>query len=127
MFDTRPYPVGNVAAAFTRLKQWMTPRGIGVWIVVVRGLMSSAQGAMATNPFSSKSVPVRYAFSAETQDCVLCPSWVNRVTLTVGRPLPVYPDQRTSSDRPGVSGWCQEETPALQKRCGDSTNDEAAN
>jgi hypothetical protein len=33
--------------------------------------------------------------------------WVNRVTLTVGRPLPVHPDQRTSSDRPGMSGWCQ--------------------
>jgi hypothetical protein len=26
------------------------------------------------------------------------PSWVNRITLVVGRPLPVYPDQRTSSD-----------------------------
>jgi len=34
------------------------------------------------------------------------PKWVNRVTLTVGRPLPVDPDQRTSSDRPGISGWC---------------------
>ena len=30
--------------------------------------------------------------------------WVNRVTLTVGRPLPVFPDQRTSSDRPSMSG-----------------------
>jgi hypothetical protein len=35
------------------------------------------------------------------------PKWVNRVTLVVGRPLPVYPDQRTSSDHPGMSGWCQ--------------------
>jgi hypothetical protein len=34
--------------------------------------------------------------------------WVNRVTLTAGRPLPVYPDQRTSSDRPSMSGWCQQ-------------------
>jgi hypothetical protein len=33
--------------------------------------------------------------------------WVNRITLTVGRPLPIYADQRTSSDRPGMSGWCQ--------------------
>ena len=32
---------------------------------------------------------------------------VNRVTLVVGRPHPVYPDQRTSSDRLGMSGWCQ--------------------
>ena len=37
---------------------------------------------------------------------VRLPQWVNRVTLVVGRPLPVYPDQRTSSDRPGMSGWC---------------------
>jgi hypothetical protein len=33
-----------------------------------------------------------------------CPNWVNRVTLVVGRPLPVFPKQRTSSDRPGMSG-----------------------
>jgi hypothetical protein len=26
---------------------------------------------------------------------------------TVRRPLPVFPDQRTSSDRPSMSGWCQ--------------------
>ena len=37
----------------------------------------------------------------------MCLLWVNRVTLAVGRPLPVYPDERTSSDRPGMSGWCQ--------------------
>jgi hypothetical protein len=24
-----------------------------------------------------------------------CLQWINRVTLTVGRPLPVYPDQQT--------------------------------
>jgi hypothetical protein len=100
MFDTRPYPVGNVAAAFTRLKQWMTPRGIGVWIVVVRGLMPSAQGAMATDAFSSKPVPVRYAFSAGTQDCVLCPSWVKSTVLTVNRSHPVAPIN-------GHSGRCR--------------------
>src|SRR5450755_1528124 len=32
-----------------------------------------------------------------------------------GQPLPVYPDQRTSSDRPGMSGWCHEETHAPQQ------------
>src|SRR6266478_3912891 len=38
---------------------------------------------------------------------VIRPVRVNRVVLTVVRPLPVYPDERTSSDRPGMSGWCQ--------------------
>lgn len=32
--------------------------------------------------------------------------WVISVGLTGHRPLPVYPDQRTSSDRAGWSGWC---------------------
>jgi CheY-like chemotaxis protein len=35
------------------------------------------------------------------------PSWVNRVGLTVDQPLPVYPRQRTSPDRPGSSVSCQ--------------------
>ena len=39
-----------------------------------------------------------------------CPSWVNRVTLSVAGLSLVYPDQRTSSDCPGMSGWCQEPT-----------------
>ena len=33
-----------------------------------------------------------------------CPLWVNRVGLTVNRRLPLYPHQRTSSDRLGRSG-----------------------
>jgi hypothetical protein len=33
---------------------------------------------------------------------------VNRVILTGYQPLPVYPDQRTSSDRPGWSGSCHD-------------------
>jgi hypothetical protein len=33
--------------------------------------------------------------------------WVDRIASTVGRPLPVYPGQRTSSHRPDMSGWCQ--------------------
>jgi hypothetical protein len=52
---------------------------------------------------------------------------VNRVILPVGRLLPVFPWKRTSSGPVAMSQRCQEETPALQKRCGDSTNDEAAN
>jgi hypothetical protein len=39
---------------------------------------------------------------------------VNRVALTVGGPLPVCPDQRTSSDRPDWSASCHQRTYALQ-------------
>jgi hypothetical protein len=39
-----------------------------------------------------------------------CPSWVNRVGLTVGQPLPVYPDERTSSEPVGMSQTCQQAT-----------------
>ena len=39
------------------------------------------------------------------------PMRVNRVVLAIGRPLPVYVDQRTSSDRPaGPFGACHEPT-----------------
>ena len=34
------------------------------------------------------------------------PLWVNRVTLVVGRSLPVYSNERTSRDRPGWSVLC---------------------
>jgi hypothetical protein len=37
---------------------------------------------------------------------------VIRVVLTTCRPLPVYPDQRTSTDRSGWSGSCQFRTRA---------------
>lgn len=30
----------------------------------------------------------------------------NRAVLTLNQPLPVYPDQRTSTDPPSWSGWC---------------------
>jgi hypothetical protein len=36
----------------------------------------------------------------------ICPLRVNRVGLTVGQPLPVYPSQRTSPDRLGSSASC---------------------
>jgi hypothetical protein len=32
---------------------------------------------------------------------------VKSAVSTLCQPLPVYPDQRTSSDRPSWSGWCQ--------------------
>jgi hypothetical protein len=40
---------------------------------------------------------------------------VNRAGLTLCQPLPVYPDQRTSSDRSGWSGSCQNRTFGQQR------------
>jgi hypothetical protein len=34
--------------------------------------------------------------------------WFNRASLTLRGPLPIYPDQQTSSDRPALSVWCQQ-------------------
>jgi hypothetical protein len=39
---------------------------------------------------------------------LLSPQWVNRDVLRVVGPLPVYPEKRTSSDRPGWPGSCHE-------------------
>jgi hypothetical protein len=60
--------------------------------------ISNWQGSVSENPslFTTRC-SLTYAQS---------PFGVNRVTLTVGRPLPDYPDQRTSSDRHRRSGWC---------------------
>ena len=35
-----------------------------------------------------------------------CPKWVNRVTLTLRRLLPLYPDKQTFSESVGMSQWC---------------------
>src|SRR5882724_144904 len=43
------------------------------------------------------------------------PAGVNRAGLTFGQPLPVYPGQRTLSDRLGRSVSCQQETHAPQQ------------
>jgi hypothetical protein len=42
-----------------------------------------------------------------------CLEWVNRVTLTVGRLLPVYPDKQTISQPVGTSHLCQERKSCL--------------
>ncbi len=42
--------------------------------------------------------------------------WVNRVTLTACRSLPVYPCERTSSDRPGMSQTGQQWTHAPRQK-----------
>ncbi len=41
----------------------------------------------------------------------LGPLGVNSAVLSVGRPLPVYFDQRTLPHRSGWSVWCQKQTP----------------
>jgi hypothetical protein len=43
-----------------------------------------------------------------TAGLVRCPSWVNRVVLTVRRSLPVYPDTQTFSESVGMSQTCPE-------------------
>jgi hypothetical protein len=43
---------------------------------------------------------------------------VIRAGLTHCQPLPVYPDQQTSADRPGMSQTCHEETRAAQQSSG---------
>jgi hypothetical protein len=45
-------------------------------------------------------------FSADRPTNGPGPPWVKRVGLTVGQPLPVYPEQRTSSDWPDWSVSC---------------------
>ena len=49
-------------------------------------------------------------FCAGSQGGPPCLFGVICVVLTVGRPLLVYPDQRTLSDRPGMSQKCQQAT-----------------
>jgi hypothetical protein len=43
------------------------------------------------------------------------PSWVNLVVLTVGQPLPVSPDERTSSELVGMSQRCHYRAHAVQQ------------
>jgi hypothetical protein len=44
------------------------------------------------------------------------PIWVIRVVLTVGQPLPVYPNQRTFAGYVGMSQTCQDRTHASQQK-----------
>jgi hypothetical protein len=43
------------------------------------------------------------------------PRWVNRVVLTVGGSLPVFPDKRTFSEFVGMSQRCQHRTSSLDR------------
>jgi len=67
-------------------------------------------GRVAMIPTSAKTKRRPQAYSTIETPVIACPIWVNRVNLTKGGPLPVYPDQRTSSDRPGMSQTCHERT-----------------
>jgi hypothetical protein len=59
---------------------------------------------LVTQPLSRTRTAVTFPASG-------CPKWVNRVTLAVGRPLPVYSDQRAFREksvcRKGASGTSQ--------------------
>jgi hypothetical protein len=77
-----------------------------------RGKRSTIQGGSVllkpvARKFLSKQITCLHGMSR-------CQLWVIRVTLTVGRPLPLYLDERTSSDGPGMSGWCQWATSTWQ-------------
>src|ERR1700730_10421192 len=57
----------------------------------------------------------RYCDSCRrTEQLDQCPLWVLRVTLAVGRPLPLYPDQRTSLVFVGMSQTCQKRAHARE-------------
>jgi hypothetical protein len=59
------------------------------------------------------STPVVIAGQPDPADCLL---WVKRAVLTFCQRLPVCPEQRTSSGRPGWSGSCQQATFRSQKK-----------
>jgi hypothetical protein len=66
---------------------------IGCGPILGKGLSAAHPSRIGDWDFSPISLPTGI------------PLGVNRVTLTVGRLLSVYRDQRTSSDRPDMSGW----------------------
>src|SRR5712671_5935186 len=53
-----------------------------------------------------------------------CPSWVIRVVLTVGQPLPVHPDQRTFAGYVGTFQSCHNRTLACSLNYLIGTRDE---
>jgi hypothetical protein len=57
-----------------------------------------------STPRSTKS---RWKFYTQVGRRSFHTAWVIRVILTARRSLPVYPSERTSSDRSGMSVWCQ--------------------
>jgi hypothetical protein len=69
---------------------------------------SRRQGMDRLHPQSSgqKSTWRDFCSASIYRDVGPCPVRVIRAVLTVDRSLPVYPEQRTSSDRPGMSQTC---------------------
>jgi hypothetical protein len=51
----------------------------------------------------------------EQVQAVGCPRWFKSAVLTLGLPLPVYSDERTSAEPVGMSQRCQRQTHALQQ------------
>jgi hypothetical protein len=64
-------------------------------------------------PFPTKDLALRTEFLFSRQRRYR-QSWVKSVVLTVVRPLPIYPGERTSPDRTGMSQKCQHATSNVQ-------------
>src|ERR1035437_9503756 len=67
---------------------------------------------------TSWPISTRRWHKSETSRCKCLqfesPWWVKSAVLTLNQPLPVYPDQRTSTGRPSVSVSCHEQTFGIQ-------------
>jgi hypothetical protein len=76
-----------------------------------RAIQARSNGRPRPSARHEQREPGRHGPAFRTQ----CFFRVNRAGLTLCRPLPVYPDQRTSSGRPGWSGSCHIRTLAPQQ------------
>jgi hypothetical protein len=83
------------------------------------GMAEAAQRKAFAGVERKRSHPeaVKPGFGRTSPERCRCPFRVNRVVLTVGQLLPVYPDKQTSSEPVGVPQTCQKE---LIKKQGDS-------
>ena len=66
----------------------------------------SRGSAPRTQDYSDRSSFV-ICFGRKNLKSLALLQWVNRVVLTLGRPLPVYPDKQTSSESVCMSQMCQ--------------------
>ena len=73
---------------------------------LIEPLERASEGSHSTPAFARISI-ARHLLMAGTAPSHF-PTWVNRVILVFCQPLPVYPEQRTSADRPRWSAWCQQ-------------------
>jgi hypothetical protein len=77
-----------------------------------RGLVNAAK-AGRSRPHDLQLIASIAVEGRQFRTCLRIRLWVKSAVLTTGRRLPVYPDQRTSSDRPGWSGGASNELAAF--------------